>query len=301
MPAGNKYGIKIIDDLTGTYEYSPPFDMTVPAPAALTSSTHAVTSTRSTPASTATAVSPVVPTGVSAKGVSGPATDTNAASIGAMPTSSIATGLSSVPDLGLIFGIASAAVGGIIIIIIVAVVWARVRSDRKKDNYYGKSFRDRRSAFDAETPTTRHHSRSSSSSSFGDRRASQLFNYPRLQRLLSSRTLTRGSTRRGLSHRGAGAGRSSSPPPMPPMPPLAAIQLRNPPPPLPRGALQVVNNGLPHSPAPLSPALQTPLAPMPAVLVPRAHPEPLNLSQGIQPYMPRVYTPIRPGFEDINL
>lgn len=282
MPAGNKYGIKIIDDLTGTFEYSPPFDMTVPVPAASATSisstlvnTSTISSTVSTP--------PAAPTGIAAKGATA---DTHSASISASPS---AMPLASVPDLGLIFGIASAGVGGLITIIVVAVVWARVRSDRKKDNYYGKSFRDRRSAFDAETPTTRHHSRSSSSSSFGDRRASQLFNYPRLHRLLSSRTLTRGSTKRGLSHRGAGAGRSPSPPP--PMPPLASIQLRNPPPPLARGPLQVTNSAVPESP----------LAPLPNAVMPREPPAPLNLTLDTQPYMPRVYTPIRPGFEDVNL
>lgn len=291
MPAGNKYGIKIIDDLTGTFEYSPPFDMAVPAAVPVSSATSAPvnTSTRSTPVSTATATTATPPAAApTSKAVKGAAVDTNAASVSASP-SVTAPPLSSVPDLGLIFGIASAGVGGLIIIIVVAVVWARVRSDRKKENYYGKSFRDRRSAFDAETPTTRRHSRSSSSSSFGDRRASQLFNYPRLQRLLSSRTLTRGSTRRGLSHRGAGAGRSSSPPP--PMPSLTSIQLRNPPPPLPRGVLQVMNNGAPESP----------LTPLPKAVMAKEPPAPLNLALGAQPYKPRVYTPIRPGFEDVNL
>lgn len=282
MPAGDKYGLKIIDDLTGTFEYSPPFDMAVPvpAPAASASSTSVDTSTKSTPLST------TAPTGIAVKGAAADA-NANAASISASPSAMPA--LPSVPDLGLIFGIASAGVGGLIIIIVIAVVWARVRSDRKKDNYYGKSFRDRRSAFDAETPTTRHHSRSSSSSSFGDRRASQLFNYPRLHRLLSSRTLTRGATKRGLSHRGAGAGRSPSPPP--PMPSLSSIQLRNPPPPLARGPLQVMNSGVPESP----------VMPLPAAVMPREPPAALNLALDTQPYKPRVYTPIRPGFEDVNL
>lgn len=301
MPAGNKYGIKIVDDLTGTFEYSPPFDMTVPAVAASSSTPTETASSVSTGATSAAAG----PTGITT--YSGPkkddtnAADTTTSSASSASTSSIfgsskATDLTNIPDLGLIFGAASAGVGGLIIIIVVAVVWARVRSDRKKANYYGKSFRDRRSAFDSETPTTRRHSRSSSSSSFGDRRASQLFNYPRLHRLLSSRTLTRGtssrSVRRGLSHRGASNGRSSPPPPMPS---LAAIQLRNPPPPLARGPLQVVNNGVPDSPPP-------PLTPLP-VAVTRAPPEPLQFTGGanFQPYKPRVYTPIRPGFEDVHL
>ncbi|KAI5838392.1 Ser-Thr-rich glycosyl-phosphatidyl-inositol-anchored membrane family-domain-containing protein [Morchella snyderi] len=30
MPEGDKYGLKILDDATGTYEYSPPFDISVP-------------------------------------------------------------------------------------------------------------------------------------------------------------------------------------------------------------------------------------------------------------------------------
>lgn len=30
MPEGDKYGFKILDDATGTYEYSPPFDISVP-------------------------------------------------------------------------------------------------------------------------------------------------------------------------------------------------------------------------------------------------------------------------------
>ncbi|KAH0614627.1 uncharacterized protein H6S33_000263 [Morchella sextelata] len=316
MPVGDKYGIQIIDDLTGTYEYSPPFDMSVPAPVtSSTSKSPETTTATSQPAAetsttlpgkdttTPTSVFSETPTGISnakeAKGVAGgedPAAITSASQSTASTSSLLNSDkdLTAVPDLGLIFGAASAGVGGLIIIIVIAAVWARVRSDKKKADYYGKSFRDRRSAFDS--PSTRH-SRSSSSSSFGDRRASQLFNYPRLQRLLSSRTLNRGPStrlRRGLSSRGAHHGRSSPPPPIPMMP---TIKLKNPPPPL-RGPLQVVNrhtmHSIPDSPPP-------PLTPLPIAMT-RGPPEPLNLGlQTHQPYKPRVYTPIRSGFEDLPL
>lgn len=316
MPEGDKYGIQIIDDLTGTFEYSPPFDMSVPAPVTSTTSKSPETTTAtSQPAAETSTTLPgkdtTTPTSVlsetpieisnakEAKGVAGadnPAVIT-LASQSAASTSSLLNSdkdLTAVPDLGLIFGAASAGVGGLIIIIVIAAVWARVRSDKKKADYYGKSFRDRRSAFDS--PST-HHSRSSSSSSFGDRRASQLFNYPRLQRLLSSRTLNRGPStrlRRGLSSRGAHHGRSSPPPPIPMMP---TIKLKNPPPPL-RGPLQVVNrhtmHSIPDSPPP-------PLTPLPIAMT-RGPPEPLNLGlQTHQPYKPRVYTPITSGFEDLPL
>lgn len=76
----------------------------------------------------------------------------------------------NLPDLHLIFAASGAGVAALIVIVVVSVVWYRIRADRKKAAYYNpKSFRDRRSHLEAETPIARgYHRRLSSTSSFGD-------------------------------------------------------------------------------------------------------------------------------------
>lgn len=61
MPEGDKYGFKILDDATGTYEYSPPFDISVPGStyggASGSSASSAVESTSKKATSTSAAAS----------------------------------------------------------------------------------------------------------------------------------------------------------------------------------------------------------------------------------------------------
>ncbi|CUS11567.1 unnamed protein product, partial [Tuber aestivum] len=291
MGAGNKYGLKIIDDATGKFEYSPPFDMTVPgstfgdtAAGAKTSSEVHITTAAKESAST------IAPASISASATK-ETSDVESRSTGTTePTESSAGGilgggggggrfnLKKLPDLGLIFAASGAGVAGIIIITVIAVVWARIRRDRKKAGYYNpKSFRDRRSHLEAETPIIRaHHRRMSSTSSFGDgARASEVFSMHN---------------------------RSPPPPPPPPLMPTAPPLLRNPPP---RLGPPLVPPG-PSPPSgpqarqiPLSPP--PPISPLPtALLTPRNPSYSVDFpfpSQPCAPYAPRVHTPAGANFE----
>ncbi|PWW78028.1 hypothetical protein C7212DRAFT_276831 [Tuber magnatum] len=287
MDAGNKYGLKIIDDATGKFEYSPPFDMTVPGSTFGDKAAGAKTSAEAPTATAAkegasTAALTTAPASISASAAqetseveSETAEPTGSSSAGGILGGGGSFNLKKLPDLGLIFAASGAGVAGLIIIIVIAVVWARVRSDRKKAGYYNpKSFRDRRSHLEAETPIVRaYHRRLSSTSSFGDgARPSEVFS-------MHNRS-------------------PSPPPPMPAAPP----QLRNPPP---RLGPTLVSPGPSPPPGPqtrqipLSPP--PPISPLPTALVtPRNPSYPTDFpfpSQPRAPYAPRVYTPVGANFE----
>jgi hypothetical protein len=265
MGSGKKYGLKIVDDLTGKFEYSPPFDMTVP------SSTFGGAASASKP--TATSISEQRDISDSEDSEA----ETLESPAKGAPSIIGSTGsLSQIPDLGLIFGAAGAGVGGLIVIIVIVAVYLRIRSDRKKAEYHNpRSFRDRRSVLEAETPIVRgHHRRISSSSSFGDgARPSQVFSF-------SPRAIAR------------------SPSPPPPLPTQRAIaiasdlpQLRNPPPRL----------GPPLVPPGCSPP--PPMSPPAAVIANRPSVTPLSFAIPAElyagaPYAPRVYTPMQDQFEN---
>ncbi|PUU84146.1 Ser-Thr-rich glycosyl-phosphatidyl-inositol-anchored membrane family-domain-containing protein [Tuber borchii] len=303
MGAGNKYGLKIIDDATGKFEYSPPFDMTVPgstfggaATSSKTSSGVPTTTAAKETASTSAAASATTtartstPVSISTSTTKGASEVRSEPTETASPTESSSAGgilgggggggggfnLEKLPDLHLIFAASGAGVAGLIVIIVIAAVWARIRSDKKKAEYYNpKSFRDRRSHLEAETPITRgHHSRLSSTSSFGDgARASEVFSL-----------------------------HSRSPPPPPPMPTVPP-QLRNPPPAL---GPPLVPPG--PSPPPGPHTTQIPLSPPPPIsplptalmMMPRNPSYSADFpfpGQPCAPYAPRVYTPARANFE----
>jgi len=291
MGTGNKYGFKIIDDATGKFEYSPPFDMTVPGSTygGAKTSTGVPTVTSKESASASAPVSAATAAGTSAPAsVTKETSDVGSKSTGASsPTESSSAGgilgggggggfgLEKMPDLHLIFAASGAGVAGLIIIIVIAAVWARIRSDKKKAEYYNpNSFRDRRSHLEAETPITgAYHRRLSSTSSFGDgARPSDVFS-------IHNRS-------------------PSPPPPMPTVPP----RLRNPPPAL---GPPLVPPGPSPPPGPQttriprSPPL--PISPIPTALtMPRNPPYPAAFpfpSQPCAPYAPRVYTPVRANFE----
>ncbi|KAG0123801.1 Ser-Thr-rich glycosyl-phosphatidyl-inositol-anchored membrane family-domain-containing protein [Tuber indicum] len=301
MGAGNKYGLKIVDDATGKFEYSPPFDMTVPgstfgsAAAGTKTSAEVPTTTApkkaastGAPTSAAATAGATAPASISASATKETPKAESIPTETAEPTESPSVGgilsggggggsfnLGKIPDLGLIFAASGAGVAGLIIIIVIAVVWARIHSDKKKAGYYNpKSFRDRRSHLEAETPITRaYHRRLSSTSSFGDgARPSEVFS-------MDNRS-------------------PSPPPPMPTAPP----RLRDPPP---RLGPPLVSPG--PSPPPGPQTAQIPLSPPPPISsLPTALMAPRNPSfsadfpfpsQPGAPYAPRVYTPVRANFE----
>ncbi|RPA96822.1 hypothetical protein L873DRAFT_1810923 [Choiromyces venosus 120613-1] len=295
MAAGTKYGLKIIDDATGKFEYSPPFDMTVPGSIfdgaaakpsgeAPTASTPKQAAPTAAPTSAAAVAGTTAPASVSASATKETSEEKSKPTETAEATSSSSAGgllggggggggsfsLENMPDLGLIFAASGAGVAGLIIIIVIAAVWARIHRDKKKAGYYDpKSFRDRRSHLEAETPMTRaYHRRLSSTSSFGDgARPSEVFSMHN---------------------------RSPSPPlPMPTAPP----RLRNPPPPLGPPLVSPGPSpppGLQTTQVPLS--LPPPISPLPtALMIPRNPSYSANLpfpSQACAPYALRVYTPV---------
>lgn len=199
MPADHVYGLKIVDDISGGFEYSPPFQLSVPgsvftsgmAVNLLASSTSAPGSSQTSSVTTGTSAQPKTTNTAAQTSTTGSPSSTGT---DATPTSSSdspldmgpsASGVLSpqgIPNLAIIFGATASAVGGLMIIIVVACVWARVVSDKKKIELYGdrigKSFRDRYS-YDDDTPITGHH-RFPSTSSFGDgARASMVFEAPK--------------------------------------------------------------------------------------------------------------------------
>lgn len=158
MPANDVYGLMIKDDLTGLFEYSPPFRLRIPG-----SKFGKRDSTESTPASTSVS-----------KGLT---LETRKPD----PTTSLEHEMENGVNLEAIFGTAGAGLGAIIIMIVGFSVWRRIQSE-KKLAASRKDFRRRRDSLeddDTPSPVTAQyaaHRRILSSSSFGDgARASDLF------------------------------------------------------------------------------------------------------------------------------
>lgn len=176
MPKNDVYGLKVVDDLTGKFEYSPPFEISIPDSKYIagnsvnllgthksetpeneqkTSSleksvtTHkaetAIKSHITTPFATtfATATTPESASSTEIPIHSSPLTGT---SVSTSTGTSSKPEESSGPSMEAIFVASGAGVGGVAILIVGVAVWARIRSDKQKiAQNPPKSFRDRRS------------------------------------------------------------------------------------------------------------------------------------------------------------
>jgi hypothetical protein len=172
MPADYVYGIKITDDLTSQFEYSPPFRLSIPdstfgkASTSNTNSTPTPTSAETTPSTTMVNTTPSTPPETSSEPF--------------VFDSSAATDAGSM-KIETIFGAFGAGVAVIALFIVVFAVWRRIQSDKKKMAEMPRSFRDRqrRSLEEEYSPIAERepvHRRIPSTSSFGDgARASDLF------------------------------------------------------------------------------------------------------------------------------
>jgi len=174
MPANEVYGLMIKDDLTGLFEYSPPFQLRIPNSAF----------GKSTSASASSATS-------GASSIPSPSAATSSGEYDDAPLLATRTPEASTSieheikmngfNLEAIFGAAGAGVGAIIIMIVVFSVWQRIQSE-KKMTVARKHIRNHRHSLDDNdspypvTPQYAAHRRIMSSSSFGDgARASDLF------------------------------------------------------------------------------------------------------------------------------
>jgi hypothetical protein len=207
MPHNYVYGLKIIDDLTGKFEYSPPFKIHIPASTFSSSSSETTQSTSrsiSTPTSTHSRPSSSVtrpastrthsaePPSSSTPSEATPSSTKQATKTSATVSSSSATSSqmasSSENDgqnMDLVYKALGGGVGGFALVVVIVAVWYRIRSENRKMAAMealepGKSFRDPRRSLDDDSPILeKGHNRFPSTSSFGDgARPSDLMDRP---------------------------------------------------------------------------------------------------------------------------
>lgn len=191
MPLDSVYGIKITDDLTGQFEYSPPFRLSIPKstfgkPAA--SSLTPGASSKPSEISPSPSLSSLPPSTASSFRASPPPSSFSTPS---SPSAGVAAGdgrLDKAQPMKLetILGLLGAGVGAVTLGAVIFAVWRRIRGDQRKlaNVPPGRSFRDtwRRSLGEGYSPIAESvaadavHRRILSTSSFGDgARASALF------------------------------------------------------------------------------------------------------------------------------
>jgi len=199
MPHSYVYGLKIIDDLTGKFEYSPPFKIHIPDSTFSSKTTQSTSRSTSTPTSTHRRLSSIVTNSAStrteppystpsktAPGSTKQATKTSASSSSATRPQMASTSENDGPKMDLVYKALGGGVGGFALVVVIVAVWCRVRSENRKMAAMealepGKSFRDpRHSLDDDDSPIlVRGHNRFPSTSSFGDgARPSDLMDRP---------------------------------------------------------------------------------------------------------------------------
>ncbi|CCX32184.1 hypothetical protein FPQ18DRAFT_34861 [Pyronema domesticum] len=198
MPDSHVYGIKIKDDLTGQFEYSPPFRLSIPdstygrpsvPPAATPTTTENTPDT--TEAGRPSEPPAATPTTADNKGTdtteATSSTETSAAeSKSAEPSAfdRVVTGMGDDNNITVIAGAAGAGIGVIVIGVVIFIVWRRLKNEKRRLVLMppGTSFRRRGTGLESEDSPTQErfnaffgHVRFPSTSSFGDNgRASML-------------------------------------------------------------------------------------------------------------------------------
>ncbi|KAI5778384.1 hypothetical protein EDC01DRAFT_731763 [Geopyxis carbonaria] len=178
MPKDDVYGLKVVDDLTGKFEYSPPFEISITdskfvadssvnllSPPTSEPSTGGSTTNEEKPSSSPENIitsqpadstpesQPPTPIATTfATKTTQESVSTTEAQTPTSTATSTTTGTASKPDedpgtkMETIFMASGAGVGGLALLIVGIAVWARIKSDKKKMAMMPpKSFRDRRS------------------------------------------------------------------------------------------------------------------------------------------------------------
>ena len=198
MPRSYVYGLKIINDLTGKFEYSPPFKIHIPGSTFSSSSsktTQSKSRSTSTPSSTvaksastrthATEPSSSTPSKTT-PGDTKQNTRTSATSSSAASSQMASTSDNDGKKMDLVYKALGGGIGGFALVVVIVAVWRRVRNENRKMAAmealgHGKSFRDPRlSLDDDDSPIlVKGHRRFPSTSSFGDgARPSDLMDRP---------------------------------------------------------------------------------------------------------------------------